>query len=603
MDDGNILSEKAAEGVAIGVMFGLLGLAFFGLAAVTYCLRTSAGLGRVLNTPVMAPMKGTAGTAFYHPSRAITDSNVQTVGEYVFWILYVSAILAYILIRVGLDGWTTRMARLATGGALLYQVMFVSISAAHQGLFQRFGLIPFERMVRHHRGMGYLCFQTMVAHLLLQITTRGPTTLRSLEPVGVRQVRPLFGLLAYLSFWISVVVVLPPIRRKAYELFYAVHAVMTRVAMVLVPFHAPDSLPVMLLTLCAWAVALALRFWGPRVRRFEGEAVTMRADGEYVLLELELKGAAAGGAHGPDGCGGVPLATRGPGDWAFISIASISRISRQPFSLACAPEARRLRFLIKDMGVSSFTGRLRALALSPGSLPAPAPTNPQSSLTVVPAQDSESASSPSGAPLPTPAIEHGGITAPTSVPGLVVWARGPYGKLSLNLPEYSHLCLLAGGVGITPMLSTFLHLAVQAKRGSAKFPRLLSANLVWVVRRADSLAWLAALLTDEDGEGTPLLSAAEVAALVEGEAVTFGSAQFKVSLFATGGKGTPGAGVPPHQTGRPDVNKLVALAADAASSAGSHAAALVCGPEALVFEALTVGKSLGVDVHRESFMF
>jgi hypothetical protein len=61
--------------------------------------------------------------------------------------------------------------------------------------------------------------------------------------------------------------------------------------------------------------------------------------------------------------------------------------------------------------------------------------------------------------------------------------------------------------------------------------------------------------------------------------------------------------VPPHKTGRPDIATLVTPIAHAASGAGGHAAALVCGPEALVFETLALGKRLGIDVHRKSFIF
>ena len=59
-----------------------------------------------------------------------------------------------------------------------------------------------------------------------------------------------------------------------------------------------------------------------------------------------------------------------------------------------------------------------------------------------------------------------------------VLVHGPYGKLSLDLKQYSALVLVAGGIGFTPLANTLGHiLAGRASGGGlglpgGRYPRL-----------------------------------------------------------------------------------------------------------------------------------
>jgi predicted ferric reductase len=70
-----------------------------------------------------------------------------------------------------------------------------------------------------------------------------------------------------------------------------------------------------------------------------------------------------------------------------------------------------------------------------------------------------------------------------------VWVDGPYGGIHRPLlTRYDSLVLVAGGTGITSCLPWLLHSVAQAKTES---PRLKRVALVWAMKHADALSWLA----------------------------------------------------------------------------------------------------------------
>ena len=74
-----------------------------------------------------------------------------------------------------------------------------------------------------------------------------------------------------------------------------------------------------------------------------------------------------------------------------------------------------------------------------------------------------------------------------------VLVHGPYGKLSLDLKQYSALVLVAGGIGFTPLANTLGHiLAGRASGGGlglpgGRYPRLEAVTVVWVCKSARAI--------------------------------------------------------------------------------------------------------------------
>ena len=54
------------------------------------------------------------------------------------------------------------------------------------------------------------------------------------------------------------------------------------------------------------------------------------------------------------------------------------------------------------------------------------------------------------------------------------------------MEDYDEIWLVAGGIGITPMISTALHLESILNDGKfSQYPNLKKVHLVWSVRSAD----------------------------------------------------------------------------------------------------------------------
>ena len=65
--------------------------------------------------------------------------------------------------------------------------------------------------------------------------------------------------------------------------------------------------------------------------------------------------------------------------------------------------------------------------------------------------------------------------------------EGPYGKLSVELGDYEHLWICAGGIGVAPMINILLHLHKQKGRGT--LPKLRSVDFSWVIKSPPMLQW------------------------------------------------------------------------------------------------------------------
>lgn len=74
-------------------------------------------------------------------------------------------------------------------------------------------------------------------------------------------------------------------------------------------------------------------------------------------------------------------------------------------------------------------------------------------------------------------------------PSLRVKVDGPYGKSSIDFTEYRTVLLVAGGVGVTPMISLLRNLVDRQK---TRLPIITqSIYFVWVIPDIDSYNWLA----------------------------------------------------------------------------------------------------------------
>lgn len=177
-----------------------------------------------------------------------------------------------------------------------------------------------------------------------------------------------------------------------------------------------------------------------------------------------------------------------------------------------------------------------------------------------------------------------------------VTVQGPFGTLQVPLERCDGVVLVAGGVGITPMLSIFKAAAAQM---CVRF-----LDLIWVCRDSDLVDLL----------------------LPRFEAVTSSSATISIQVYAT--KGTSPALpiltsdvmdeqmeellAPPklgtvhskiHSSGRPDFMSLLGAARKKVLPSDGVMAAYLCGPDAMMSAANKAAISCGFVTHLETFCF
>jgi predicted ferric reductase len=275
------------------------------------------------------------------------------------------------------------------------------------------------------------------------------------------------------------------------------------------------------------------------------------------ILRLTIKGPNIYSATAED-VGGVTKITAqlskpldvGPGEYFFLTCPEISSIQSHPFSVSSQPKPNVLTFHVKRMGnETSFTSKLLALAKAQKSLD--------------------------------------------------LKLEGPYGRFSVALGVYSDIWLVAGGIGITPMMSTLLWLRTHAHE---RLPSLKSVHLVWSVRYEDELSWFQDELSkfeskSPDGEKCEFHLHIYVTRFSKAKKSTsLNSVTPKETTFKNPMVSERGGPVPFQPDVRPAYGELLSIGAQ-------DGVVLACGPPAMVASARDAATTRGMDFHEETFLF
>jgi len=139
-----------------------------------------------------------------------------------------------------------------------------------------------------------------------------------------------------------------------------------------------------------------------------------------------------------------------------------------------------------------------------------------------------------------------------------MWIKvdGPFGNLNLNYHRYSHLLLVAGGIGITPILGLLKDLYCS---NQIKPSRITNVTVVWSVPTANECAWFSTEMTN----------------FVNNAAKTPYKLDLRVHVTRPAADAHPPQ--PPHYHGRPDMDNIFDTCAQ-----NTPCFVFACGPKKMV---------------------
>lgn len=339
--------------------------------------------------------------------------------------------------------------------------------------------IPFERALKYHRGLGLLAYLFVTAHMLLwwiKWVIEGTWWHNLTRPDDLKISPDLhhsdnFTIVISEMAWLALTLMIGLAvfaRRKSYELFYYVHV------------------PVGISFLAA-ALMHAWSFWYYSV----GGLFLWIVDASLRTIRLARAGRGIPSDASFDPHTGVTTLTfepaafehLAPAQYVFLCVPSLGLAERHPFTISSAPSASKRTLHIKALNggaehASTFTDKLARLVLAGG------------------------------------AEQLGDVRV-----------DGPYGSAG-DMTATTELVLVAGGIGITPIISVFTELLTLAREpgsGGLLDTPLRRVRLIWASRSLRELAMFAPVLRD---------AAAWQEEAAEGQSVAFES-----HLYITSGSG------------------------------------------------------------------
>ncbi|GAB9473180.1 Transmembrane protein [Globisporangium polare] len=385
------------------------------------------------------------------------------------------------------------------------------------------------------------------------------------------EVVPLYGFIACVSFLSMAPLANEFIRRKAYELFYISHRVLAPVGLVFTILHAPTMVGL------ALAVPLGLYVLGLLIQWTLSAASTFQANISSVnhhqtatlILRQNIQTEK------------LALLT-GPGSFFWVKLPSVSRTQWHPFSAIVTANGKSVGFCVKAMGEGTFTRKLVDEALKKHVVP--------------------------------------------------VSLCGPFGKLSLDVDRYDVVLVVAGGVGITPMVSLINQKRLRitesgGKKSKSQEKKQQEWLVVWSVQSSDHLLMIDDFMPSQQQEASastdtsssssnihdserPPIEPGEITVVAADtttpeprpEEALQVSWAFHVSTAKSDGYLTRQSGEKlVYKAGRPLLSQVISNSEGSRLKAGGRVAVLACGPPAMTTEAQALARACHFDFHKEVF--
>uniref|UniRef100_M4B4U0 DOMON domain-containing protein n=1 Tax=Hyaloperonospora arabidopsidis (strain Emoy2) TaxID=559515 RepID=M4B4U0_HYAAE len=351
------------------------------------------------------------------------------------------------------------------------------------------------------------------------------------------EVTPLYGFIAFVSFLVMLVFSIEVVRRWFFEVFYFTHRVLSIVGLVFAILHAPKHIGLALcVPLGLYALGVLYRWSSAFTGSYKAVASVHAASGSTTLvLESTTKT-------------GKMAMNVNPGSYFLVRSPAISAIQWHPFSSIVMPDGKSLGFCLKAMGHGSFTHKLMEKARTQ--------------------QD------------------------------LRVNLCGPFGNMSVNVERYDAVVLVAGGVGITPMMSLINQTRLFPKSTSNldKAPKTVDWFVLWSVRHPEDILMMEQFLPTY----AQLDYSAHASVQDPNHAPTPVNIKWMIHVSKAGVDGTiarANGETLPYRAGKPILDELI----NTSRFNGRKVTVVACGPPTMTVEAQALARDCSFDFHKEVF--
>jgi NAD(P)H-flavin reductase len=407
-----------------------------------------------------------------------------TVGELVLLFWFKGLLLAQLLWwfydhgwhsqEIDEKTWQERLARtLGQLGNIIVACMLLPISRS--SIWTDLWGLSWEYAVSFHRYMGYLLVAVSVTHMLFwwKVYAQENDWEGSIYSIPTAYTPdnftvPLMTLFSYM-FWVTTLVFsYKAVRRAKFELFYFTHMLYLSFFLAIL-WHANSAWYFILPSLILWVFDHILRFFKTsRTAKITSMAVSPSDSLSSALTPSSIVTIEYSVSNGLSLLGSSSTMDYLPGQYCFLCVPAISTLCWHPFTLSSSPD--------ED---DTFTHHIKAMPSNPKSSEKP---DPSSSLTWT-----------ERLAMLAQASQNGGKSDP-----IMLCVDGPYGNPP-PIERFSSVLLVAGGIGVTPMISHLRHFVSLHKKylsgeATKRFTWPERMKLVWSVRSAaDVLPFLSTI--------------------------------------------------------------------------------------------------------------
>ncbi len=363
----------------------------------------------------------------------------------------------------------------ASGVAAIMNFWISLIPTSKSSLLLYLTGVPYDRAVKYHRIITTNAMSWSLIHAISVLSSNASslsTLLDSNMEYGLQRVQPIYGLMALGVFLIMTSIAInPSIRTRFYRLFSWSHQLfLPGILLIMIHiWHTPYSLAT------GFIPGLVLQLWD-RIRRWSllfnarygalrvvsaGTDSRRKGDTEYVKISLPADSRRAqqlwrewhdalfaSNATTTSNTSATMESFDGLGQYYFINVPDAAMTEWHPATATTHESGSDGSITFNMKVVGPWTKKLAALA-------------------------------------------HGG--GANGNPSVKIAVDGPYGSLAIDLSAMREIVLVAGGIGITPIISILDRLYAVAAGdldATSRYPLLKTVTVIWTFRESQKVALL-----------------------------------------------------------------------------------------------------------------